>query len=95
MLTQPSSSNVADAAHFFPLTFAASGETVSLVAIRSGDRLRKRLGELGLTTGMRVRVVQGDSGGPVILAVRNDSRLAIGRGMAQNIFVTPTGGNSL
>ncbi|MFW5708828.1 MAG: FeoA family protein [Chloroflexota bacterium] len=71
----------------FPLTFATRGETVSLIEIRAGDKLRKRLGDLGLNIGMRVRVVQGDTSGPVILAVTNDSRLAVGRGMAQKIMV--------
>jgi ferrous iron transport protein A len=71
----------------YPLTFAARGEMVVLTEIRAGDRLRKRLGEMGLSIGMQVRIVQGDLNGPVILAVKNDSRLALGRGMAQKIMV--------
>lgn len=71
----------------FPLTFASRGETVTLTEIRAGHRLRQRLGDLGLTVGMTVRVVQGDGTGPVILAVKNDSRLAVGRSMAQKIMV--------
>ena len=38
---------------------------------------------------MPVRVVQADASGAIILAVKNDSRLALGRGMAHKIFVTP------
>ncbi len=73
----------------FPLTFAARGETVALSEIRAGDKLRQRLGDLGLNVGMRVRVVaEGDGSGAMILAVTNDSRLAIGHGMAQKIMVT-------
>lgn len=71
----------------YPLTFAARGETVMVAEIRAGDRLRKRLGEMGLSIGMQVRVVQGNLAGPVILAIKNDSRLAVGRGMAQKIMV--------
>ncbi len=71
----------------YPLTCASRGETVVLTEIRAGDRLRKRLGEMGLSIGMQVRVVQGDLNGPVILAVKNDTRLAIGHGMAQRIVV--------
>jgi len=71
----------------FPLSFATSGKTVSLTEIHAGHRLRKRLADLGLHVGMHVRVVQGSTGGPLILAVRNDTRLAIGRGMAQKIMV--------
>jgi Fe2+ transport system protein FeoA len=73
----------------YPLTHAARGETVELIDIRAGDTLRKRLVALGLSVGMQARVVQGDLGGPVILAVQNDTRLAIGHGMAQKIMVRP------
>ncbi len=72
----------------FPLTCAARGETVALTEIRAGDKLRQRLGDLGLNIGMCVRIVQGDLSGPIILAVKNDARLAIGHGMAQKIMVT-------
>jgi ferrous iron transport protein A len=40
---------------------------------------------MGLTPGVTLRVVQ-DSGGPLLLAVR-DARLAIGRGMANRMDV--------
>jgi Fe2+ transport system protein FeoA len=75
----------------FPLTFAARGDTVSLTEIRAGDPLRKRLGDLGLNVGTHVRVVQEGAGGTIILAIRNDSRLAIGQGMAQKIMVRYAG----
>ncbi|MCA9913585.1 MAG: ferrous iron transport protein A [Anaerolineae bacterium] len=71
----------------YPLTFANRGEWVQLAEIHAGDKLRKRLADLGLHVGMQVRVVQDDHAGPVILAVKNDSRLAVGRGMAQKILV--------
>jgi len=72
---------------YFPLTFAADGDTVALMEIRAGSALRKRLGDLGLNIGMQVRIVQSSTNGPLILAVTNDSRLALGRGMAQKIMV--------
>lgn len=75
-------------AQCFPLTFAASGETVALVAIHAGDTLRQRLTELGLHIGMTLRVVQGERSGALIVAVKNDTRLALGRGMAQKMMVT-------
>lgn len=81
-----------NAVETYPLTFASRGETVMLSEIRAGNRVRQRLAELGLTLGMEVRIVQGDLNGPVILAVKNDTRLAIGRGMAQKIVVTPLKG---
>jgi len=71
------------------LSMVAPGETVELVQIKEGTRLRKRLADLGLTVGLTVRVVQNHRVGPLILAVREDSRLAIGRGMAHKIRVSP------
>lgn len=71
----------------YPLSFAPRGERVTLMEIRAGNRLRKRLSDLGLHIGMQVRVVQDDMHGPLILAVTDDARLALGRGMAQKIMV--------
>ena len=73
----------------YPLTFAKRGESVILKEVRAGKRLRKRLGEIGLNPGMTVRIVQPGTHGPIIVAVTNDSRLAVGQGMAQKIMVTP------
>lgn len=71
-----------------PLAMVANGEEVRLVAINGGQRLRKRLADLGLNIGMTVRIMQRDVHGPLILAVK-DSRLAVGRGMAHKIMVEP------
>ncbi len=51
--------------------------------------LRRRLAELGLNVGSEVRVLQSHGGGPMILAVKEDARMAIGRGMAHKILVCP------
>lgn len=69
-----------------PLTLAAEGEEVILVSVDGGQILRKRLADLGLNPGMTLRVIQMDPEGPVIVAVK-DSRLALGRGMAQKVLV--------
>lgn len=76
-----------DISNTFPLAFATKGQTVSLMAIHANDKLRKHLGELGLNIGMQVRVVQDGMNGPMILAVKNDARLAIGHATAQKIMV--------
>jgi ferrous iron transport protein A len=78
-----------DPAVAVPLSMVTSGQTVELVEIRSGQRLRKRLAELGLHIGTPLRVVQGTLRGPVILAVKGDCRLALGRGITQRIIVMP------
>ena len=71
-----------------PLAMVSPGEEARLVAIRGGQRLRKRLADLGLNLGMTVRILQRDAQGPLILVVK-DSRLALGRGMAHKIMVEP------
>ena len=75
-----------------PLTMASIGEMVTLESIRGGRGLRARLADLGLCPGVTVRVVQTGAGGPVIVAFRDDARLALGRGMAHHIQVVPTTG---
>ena len=78
----------------FPLNYANKGETVTLVEIHAGNRLRQRLCALGLNIGSTVRIVQICRSGPVILAVHNDSRVALGHGMAQKIMVSHVEGNA-
>jgi ferrous iron transport protein A len=70
----------------FILTKATIGKPVWLVEICGGKKITRRLIELGLTPGVKLHLLQ-DSGGPVILAVR-DSRIALGRGMAETLLVS-------
>ena len=77
------------AAATLPLGMARPGEIVEIVAIHGGHDVHHRLTDLGLTTGTRVRIVQGDGGGPMLLAFKDDARLAVGRGVAMKIMVTP------
>jgi ferrous iron transport protein A len=72
-----------------PLNMATPGETVELVEIRGGRRLRKRLADLGLSIGIPLRIVQGDTSGPMLLAFKDDARLAIGQGITHKIMVCP------
>jgi len=76
-----------------PLTMVAQGERVRLLRVNAGEALSSRLNAMGLTPGVEVTVIQ-DSGGPLLLGVR-DSRLALGRGMAQKIFVELISGDNL
>jgi ferrous iron transport protein A len=68
-----------------PLSMVNTGESVKLVRIAAGRRLRRRLTELGLIPGVEFKIMQ-DEGGPLLLAVK-DTRLALGRGMAHKIIV--------
>jgi len=71
-----------------PLMQAATGEEVKLAEIRGGGRLTHRLAEMGLTPGTRMRIVANNHPGPFIVSVK-ESRLMLGRGMIDRIFVTP------
>lgn len=59
--------------------------SATLTKIDGGRRLRHRLTELGLIPGSVLTIVQNQNG-PLLIAVR-DTRLAIGRGMAEKILV--------
>ena len=67
------------------LSSIPAGQTVQMARIDAGRRLKHRLTELGLTPGVKVTIVQ-NNGGPILISVR-DSRIAIGREMANKIQV--------
>jgi len=71
-----------------PLSMVHQGSVVRLMEIRGGERLRKRLADLGLTCGMKIQTISDSGCGPMILKVK-DTRLALGRGMLQQILVEP------
>lgn len=70
-----------------PLSMAATGQPLRLIAVQTEHKLIHRLAELGLTPGVELTVVQ-DAGGPLLVAVRG-SRIAIGRGIAHLVQVVP------
>jgi ferrous iron transport protein A len=71
-----------------PLSLAASGEIVTVQAVNGGASVRRRLGDMGLHRGASIRVLKNDMHGPLIVAVKEHGRLALGRGMAHHILVT-------
>jgi len=74
-----------------PLTMIPPGKEVTLIAIRGGRGLRRRLTDMGMNEGIRLRVIQTQPPGPCIIAVGN-TRLVLGHGMAQKIMVQPVSG---
>ena len=68
----------------FPLAQAGDGEQVEIVAVDGGRNVHRRLSDLGLAPGQRVRIVAGQPGGPVLVAI-GASRIAIGCGMALKV----------
>jgi ferrous iron transport protein A len=71
-----------------PLTMASAGQELILAEIRGGRRFLHRLAELGLGPGAKFRVLSKGNPGPFLIAVR-ETRLVIGRGMVEHVFVYP------
>lgn len=69
-----------------PLTMAPPGEDVTLISINSGQGLRCRLYSMGLTPGVRLRILNSGTPGPFLIAVR-DFKVAIGYGVARKLLV--------
>ncbi|MFO8082565.1 MAG: FeoA family protein [Armatimonadota bacterium] len=63
------------------------GEAGEIIDVRGGRGVVRRLTELGLAPGVRVRLVtDAGSSGPVIVKV-GDAKIGIGRGMARRVLV--------
>lgn len=71
-----------------PMSLAAEGETVLIHQIRGGKKMRQRLMDLGMNLSEPIRILKNDMPCPMIIAIKGDSRLALGRGMSQKIMVT-------
>ena len=68
-----------------PLTIANIGQKVVLITVAGGKNTQERLASMGLTPGVELRVLCAGSG-PLIIAI-NNTRLALGQGMASKISV--------
>ena len=69
-----------------PLAMVRPGEVVTVIEIRAGRGLQRRLADMGLTPGVSIRVINSQMPGPIIIDLRG-SRLVLGHGMAQKIMV--------
>ena len=72
--------------HDMPLAMAQPGEIVTVTGIRAGWGLQRRLADMGLTSGVQIRVINRQISGPVLIDLRG-SRVGLGRGVAQKILV--------
>lgn len=79
----------------FPLSHAVEGQRVRVVQIEGGGRVRRRLAELGLLPGSEVRVIRSYRSGPLVVIVRQDTRLVLGYGVAAKIMVQAAGGQDV
>jgi len=64
----------------------SSGKQVELVGVDAGCNLRGRLLALGFIKGSIITVISNEGNGPLLIKV-GESRLTIGRGMAERIEV--------
>ena len=69
-----------------PLAMARPGELVTVIGVRAGWGLQKRLADMGLTPGVQIRVISSGGPGPVLIDLRG-ARVALGRGVAQKVMV--------
>ncbi len=71
-----------------PLAMLSENDGAIVVKLRGGRGLVRRLSELGFTYGTKVKVLKSGSPSPVLVDVRG-SRIALGRGVAMKIIVSP------
>ena len=69
-----------------PLSTVQAGETVKLARINAGHGLNSRLASMGLLPNVEITVVNKTHPGPFVISVK-DSKMMLGRGMAQKIMV--------
>ena len=68
------------------LTQIDHGKTVTLVSIHGGRHMRAKLCHMGLLPGASFTVLNVKGKGPIMVKVK-ETRLAIGRGMAEKMMV--------
>ena len=69
-----------------PLAMVSPGGVVTVVGVRAGWGLARRLADMGLVPGTTLRVINSQMPGPIIIEIRG-SRLVLGYGIAQKILV--------
>ncbi len=69
-----------------PLTMVHEGSEVVLREILGGMGIRRRLTDMGLRPGSRIRIISNSDGGPFVIGI-GETKIMVGRGMAQKIMV--------
>jgi DtxR family Mn-dependent transcriptional regulator len=73
-----------------PINSLKEGQQAKISFIRGGHRILQRLLDMGLTPGTQIGIVRvAPLSGPIEISLRG-SRLALGRGIASNVFVDIT-----
>ena len=71
----------------FPLSFGRAGETLRVARMPPGKGASERLAGMGIQPGDLMQVVQ-NQGGSLLIETAAGSRVVVGGGMADKIFVT-------
>ena len=71
-----------------PLSLAGRGERVVIMAMRAGRSAQVKLTSIGLCPGDTIEIINNDNNGTLVIA-HNNTRVAIGRGIAEKIMVDP------
>ncbi len=71
-----------------PLALVRPGSSVRIEKIEAGRSLNQRLAEMGLVSGVIIKVLDGRAFGPLVVRV-GESRLVLGQGMSMKIKVIP------
>ena len=69
-----------------PLCCAPEGQICKVCTINGGCGLKSRLYAMGINSCSEIEVLKSEGHGPVIVGI-NDTRLALGQGMARKIIV--------
>lgn len=69
-----------------PLAMINPYEEVTVAEIRGGRGLVQRLADMGLTPGIKLKVINSQMPGPILIDLRG-SRLVLGHGVALKIMV--------
>ncbi len=72
----------------YPLSVAVPGKKYIIVAIQARNHAVKRLAQLGLLKNTPVFVIKNLGRGPILVEARN-SKIVLGRGLANKIIVQP------
>ncbi len=70
-----------------------AGKTATIAELQGGRGFTTRMAALGFTPGAEVTMIQNFGRGPIIVLVRG-TRIALGRGEAERVWITPNGGNA-
>ncbi len=69
-----------------PLGLMQRGEKGQIIELKAGKHLCLRLQSMGLQIGKKIEIINTNTSGPLLIKLE-DSRFAIGRGMAMKIMV--------